>query len=98
MYAHSLNSDPDVIDNVRPMTNEWIMIPTCRTYLDALALQQQAPLSAKMLTKIPTICLRGDDAGVPRFSGSGCSLWACEHPATVVASSSAESYGLGSVL
>ena len=32
VWTCSLNSDPDVIDNVRPMTNEWIMIPTCRTY------------------------------------------------------------------
>jgi len=74
--TREVNSDPDAIDKVRPITNEWIMIPTCRT-------------------KIPTICLRGDDAGVLQFSGSGCSLWSCEHPATVVESSSAESYGLG---
>jgi len=74
--TREVNSDPDVIDNVRPITNEWIMIPTCRT-------------------KIPTICLRDDDVGVSRISGSGCSLWFCEHPATVVESSSAESYGLG---
>lgn len=32
VWAHSLNSGPDVIDNVRPMTKEWIIIPTCRTY------------------------------------------------------------------
>lgn len=72
-----VNSDPDVMDNVRPITNEWIMIPACKT-------------------KIPTICPRGDDAGVSRLSDSGCSQDPCEHPAAVVESSSAESYGLSS--
>jgi len=67
-----VNSDPDVIDRVRPITNECIMIPACKT-------------------KIPTICLRGDDAGLPGLTDSGCSLVSCEHPATVVESSSAES-------
>ena len=27
----ALNSDPRDIDNVRPMTSEWIMIPSCST-------------------------------------------------------------------
>jgi len=99
MWVHSLNSDPDVIDNVRPMTNEWIMIPACRTCPDG-QWPSSEPFALKTLAKIPTICLRGDDAKVSKFSSSGRSSRSCEHPATVVESSSAESYGLdsGSVL
>ena len=67
------------------------MIPACKTYSNDQQSGDELLERCKMLTKIPTICLRGDDAGVSGLSDSGCSLGSCEHPATVVESSSAES-------
>ncbi len=52
----SLNSDPLVIERVKPMTSEWIMMPSWSTF-DRDGQREQHRHAKKVLTSIPITCL-----------------------------------------
>jgi hypothetical protein len=54
--ANLLNSDPEVIASVKPITSEWTMIPNCSIY-EGLNNDLVKRITRETLTRIPTTCL-----------------------------------------
>jgi hypothetical protein len=54
--ANLLNSDPEVIASVKPITSEWTMIPNCSIY-EGFNNDLVKGIMRETLTRIPTTCL-----------------------------------------